>query len=177
MGYSQEKWTQGPAATISPAGVAALNWPSPFHSPGEGYPRIEYDSQQFERWSDLRLAAPPSLARQPQKFPRAGITANRLYGPSSGTPSALASVAVADIYTQTESGSLGRINYNGEYSGDDFADSLLGASPSIAITETGPYVQCKPGNDSPPGFPQLRALRAGRLEGQRQADLESRLAL
>ena len=81
------------------------------------------------------------------------------------------------IYTQTAGGSLGRINYNGEYSGDNFADSLLGASPGIDITETGPYVQCKLGNAIPPGFPQLRALRAGRLEGQRQADLESRLAL
>ena len=38
VGYSQEKWTQGPAATISPAGVSTLDWPSPFHSPGEGYP-------------------------------------------------------------------------------------------------------------------------------------------
>ena len=54
VGYSQEKWTQGPAATISPAGVAALDWPNPFHSPGEGYPRIEYDTQHLERWSDLR---------------------------------------------------------------------------------------------------------------------------
>ena len=41
------------------------------------------------------------------------------------------------IYCYRGGGGLGRINYNGEYSGDTFADSLLGASPGIAITEVG----------------------------------------
>ena len=33
---------------------------------------------------------------------------------------------------------IGRVNYNGEYSGDDFADALLGAGASVALIELGP---------------------------------------
>ena len=47
VGYSQEKWTQGAGITITPAQVAALNWPNPYHTPGEGYPRIEYDTSNL----------------------------------------------------------------------------------------------------------------------------------
>ncbi len=137
VGYSQEKWTQGPAATISPAGVAALDWPDPFHSPGEGYPRIEYDTSTLN--DGLTYAGGAAFV---------GSTTIEIPWGWDYSESVIWSVkrhtfsfgfgGRRNIYTQTESGSLGRINYNGEYSGDDFADSLLGASPSIAITETGP---------------------------------------
>ena len=52
------------------------------------------------------------------------------------------------IYNSTAGGTLGRINYNGEYSGDNFADSLLGASPGIAITEVGPTSNANLGTQS-----------------------------
>jgi outer membrane receptor protein involved in Fe transport len=52
------------------------------------------------------------------------------------------------IYGVTAGGGLGRINYNGQYSGDNFADSLLGASPGIAITELGPTSNATLGTQS-----------------------------
>ena len=137
LGYSELAWANGGDATITPAAVSSLNWPNPFKSPGEGYPRIEYDSSPLNNglnyggggafvgsitsrdssvW-DLGESAIWSIKRHTLSL---GFGGRRI------------------IYAMKAGGSLGRINYNGEYSGDNFADSLLGASPGIAITELGP---------------------------------------
>ena len=137
LGYSELYWANGGDANISPAEVASLNWPNPFESPGEGYPRVEYDSSPLNDgltyggggafvgsttarnssvW-DLGESAIWNVKRHTLSF---GFEGRRI------------------VYAMKAGGSLGRINYNGEYSGDNFADSLLGASPGIAITELGP---------------------------------------
>ena len=41
-------------------------------------------------------------------------------------------------YNMVNGAGLGRVNYNGQYSGDVFADALLGAGASVALTELGP---------------------------------------
>ena len=176
LGYSQQTWSNGADATISPADVSSLNWPNPFHSPGEGYPRIEYDSSPLNDgltyggggafvgsttsrnssvW-DLGESVIWTIKRHTLSF---GFGGRRI------------------IYAMKAGGSLGRINYNGQYSGDNFADSLLGASPGIAITELGPLSNANLGSRRARAFQMVGALRAGRLEGQRQADPESRPAL
>ena len=137
LGYSELAWSNGGDATITPTDVSSLNWPNPFKSPGEGYPRIEYDSSPLNDgltyggggafvgsttsrdssvW-DLGESAIWNVKRHTISF---GFGGRRI------------------VYAMKAGGSLGRINYNGQYSGDNFADSLLGASPGIAITELGP---------------------------------------
>jgi len=137
VGYSQQKWTQGPALTITPAQVGALNWPNPFHSPGEGYPRIEYDLSDLNdgytyggggAFTSSTTTEIPST----WDYSESVIWSIKRHTLSFGFGGR------RSRYKVITSGSLGRINYNGEYSGDDFADSLLGASPGIDINELGP---------------------------------------
>ena len=117
--------------------MTSLNWPNPFHSPGEGYPRIEYDSNPLN--DGLNYAGGGAFV---------GSTTAEISSVWDFSESVIWNVKRHTlsfgfdgrriVYATTNGGSLGRINYNGEYSGDNFADSLLGASPGIAITELGP---------------------------------------
>ncbi len=147
LGYSEILWKNGGDAAISAADLNSLNWPNPFRSPGQGYPRIEYDSSPLNNgltygggaaffgsitaedtsiW-DLGESVIWNVKRHTMSF---GFGGRRI------------------VYAIKDGGSLGRINYNGQYSGDNFADSLLGASPGIAITELGPLSNPSVGTQS-----------------------------
>jgi hypothetical protein len=137
VGYSQQKWIQGPALAISPAAVSALNWPSPFLTAGDGYPRIEYDSNSLNdgyvyNGGGAFVSSTTTEVPSNWDYSESVIWTIKRHTLSIGFG------GYRRIYATITSGGLGRINYNGEYSGDDFADSLLGASPQLAITELGP---------------------------------------
>ena len=176
VGFSRQEWTQGPAATISSAQLGALNWPSPFHTPGEGFPRIEYDSSGLNDGYNYGGGG-AFVGSTTTEIPSTWDYGESVIWTVKRHTLSFGFGGYRRIYSSTAGGSLGRINYNGEYSGDNFADSLLGASPSIAITEVGPTSNANLGTQSHLRFQRVRALRAGRLEGQRQADPESRPAL
>jgi len=147
LGYSQQKWIQGPALAISPAGVAALHWPSPFLTAGDGYPRIEYDSSNLNNgytYSGGGAFVSQKTTEVPSTwdFNESVIWNIKRHTLSMGFG------GYRRIYSSATSGGLGRINYNGQYSGDAFADSLLGASPGIAITQLGPLSNATLGTQS-----------------------------
>ena len=147
VGYSQQKWSQGPAATISPATVSSLNWPSAFHTPGEGYPRIEYDSNTLNdglTYGGGGAFVGSTVTEVPSNW---DYSESLIWTIKRHTLS-LGFGGYRRIYGSTAGGALGRINYNGQYSGDNFADSLLGASPGIAITELGPTSNANLGTQS-----------------------------
>jgi hypothetical protein len=137
LGYSHAKWAQSPAATITSADLSSLNWPNPFQAAGTTYPRLEYDTSNLndgllygggssstvmnnvrinENW-DLDESVTWIVKRHTLIFGIGGRT---------------------DHYNVINGAGLGRVNYNGEYSGDAFADSLLGAGVGIDIEELGP---------------------------------------
>ncbi len=137
VGFARQKWAQGAPASISPATVSSLNWPNPFHSPGEGYPRIEYDSNTLNdglTYGGGGAFVGSTTVEIPSgwDYSESAIWTIKRHTLSFGFGGR------RNIYNTTVGGALGRINYNGEYSGDNFADSLLGASPGISITELGP---------------------------------------
>jgi len=137
VGYSQQKWSQGPAAYISSAQIGALNWPAPFHTPGEGFPRIEYDGSDLNNGYNYGgggafVGSIVTEVPSTWDYSESVIWTVKRHTLSFGYG------GYRRIYGVTAGGSLGRVNYNGEYSGDDFVDSLLGASPGVDITETGP---------------------------------------
>jgi hypothetical protein len=137
VGYSQQKWIQGPALAISPAGVSALNWPSPFLTPGDGYPRIEYDSSDLNDGYDYSGGG-AFVSQTTTEVPSNWDYSESVIWNIKRHTLSFGFGGYRRIYSSATSGGLGRINYNGEYSGDDFADSLLGASPGLDITELGP---------------------------------------
>ena len=147
VGYSQQKWSQGPAATISPATVSSLNWPNPFHTPGEGYPRVEYDSSALN--DGLTYGGGGAfVGSQVTEIPSNWDYSESVIWTIKRHTLSLGFGGYRRIYGVTAGGGLGRINYNGQYSGDNFADSLFGASPSIAITELGPTSNATLGTQS-----------------------------
>ena len=147
VGYSQQKWSQGPAATISPAAVAALNWPNPFHSPGQGYPRIEYDRSTLNNGQNYGGGG-AFVGSVVTEIPSNWDYSESVIWTIKRHTLSLGFGGYRRIYGVTAGGSLGRINYNGQYSGDVFADSLLGASPGIDITELGPTSNANLGTQS-----------------------------
>lgn len=137
VGYSQQKWVQGPALAISPAAVSALHWPSPFLTSGDGYPRVEYDSSTLNDgyvYNGGGAFVSETTTEVPSNW---DYNESVIWNIKRHTLS-MGFGGYRRIYSTVTSGGLGRINYNGEYSGDNFVDSLLGASPQIAITELGP---------------------------------------
>ena len=137
VGYARQAWSQSPAATISPATVAALHWPNPYHSPGEGYPRIEYDTNALN--DGLTYGGGGAfVGSKTLEIPSGWDYSESVVWTVKRHTLSFGFGGRRNIYNTTAGGSLGRINYNGQYSGDNFADSLLGASPGIAITELGP---------------------------------------
>jgi Carboxypeptidase regulatory-like domain/TonB dependent receptor len=139
LGYSEGLWKSGPIEPITSADLNAIQFPDPFTSPTEGYPRIEFDSSglddgytygggcclvqssSFELDSiwDLGESAIWSVKRHTISFGFGGRHTHY-------------NINIGDA-------SLGRINYNGEYSGDSFADAIMGAGVAINLTELGPY--------------------------------------
>jgi len=139
LGFSEGHWTSGPATTISPEQVAALNWPNPFHSLGEGYPEIQFDTTAGTLYDGLTYGGTQASVSSTSSE----LTSVWDYGESAIWTIKRHTLSFGfggrhSIYNTTAGGSLGRINYNGQYSGDNFADSLLGASPQIDINEVGP---------------------------------------
>lgn len=138
LGFMEALWVNGPNATITQTDLGSLNWPNPFTAAGEGYPHVEYDSSplndgysyggggaktNYTRFSDdsiwdLGESAIWSVKRHTLSF---GFGGRRIH-----------------LNLNPGDDSLGTVNYNGEYSGDSFADSLLGTAPGLTIHETGP---------------------------------------
>jgi hypothetical protein len=128
VGYSQQKWVQGPALAISPAAVSALHWPSPFLTSGDGYPRVEYDSSTLNDgyvYNGGGAFVSETTTEVPSNW---DYNESVIWNIKRHTLS-MGFGGYRRIYSTVTSGGLGRINYNGEYSGDNFVDSLLGASP------------------------------------------------
>jgi len=147
LGYADLKWANGPDAAISASDLSSLNWPSPFTSPGEGYPRITFDTSALN--DGLTYGGNESLY---------GGTSARTSGVWDFGESAIWTIKRHTLsfgfgtrllnYDMYAGGSLGQLLFNGQYSGDTLADALLGAASSLSITELGPLSNPATGNDA-----------------------------
>jgi len=138
LGYTEAFWSQAPGSPITSADLRALDFPNAFSAPGMNYPRIEFDASNYNDglqyggggaftgsisesddsiW-DLGDSAIWTVKRHTLSF---GFDGRRIH-----------------LDLAPGSASLGRVNYNGQYSGDTFADALLGAGAGIALTQLGP---------------------------------------
>lgn len=139
VGYMQSTYKSDPDAIITSADLSSLNWPNPYmaFSAGEGYPRLTLAPSPLSdglgygianansnsggltitnAW-DLGESAIWTIKRHTLSFGFDGRAIREIFGGGAG---------------------LGDATFNGEYSGDLFADAVMGASPTIDITEVGP---------------------------------------
>ena len=139
VGFMEALYKAGPSTTVTAADLNVLHFPNAFTAKTEGYPRLEFDGSPLSNgytyggggstrgsvsfsddsiW-DIGEAANWSIKRHNISF---GLNYRRIH-----------------LNLNPGLASLGRINYNGQYSGDVFADALLGASPQIALAQVGPF--------------------------------------
>src|ERR1035437_6480046 len=123
LGYTHAYWATTPGVSITSADESLINFPNPFTAPYMNYPRIGYDNSTLndgllygggssgtahyssrinEIW-DLGESAIWTIKRHTLGFGFDGRTIR---------------------YNMIEGRGMGAIQYNGEYSGDGFADSL-----------------------------------------------------
>ena len=139
LGFMEALYKTGPNATITEADFSSLNWPDPFlPSSGEGYPRIEYDSSPLNDGYTYGGGAAFTGASAFSDDSIWDLGESAFWNVKRHTLSFGFGGRRVHLNLNPGDASLGRINYNGEYSGDAFADSLLGAAPGIAISELGP---------------------------------------
>ena len=137
IGYTHAKWSEAPQATITPTDLNSLNWPNPFTAPGQNYPRIEFDASNLNDGllyggGGAFAGAISSRINEIWDFGDAVTLIKNRHTLTIG-------FAGRKIrYNMVNGAGLGRVNYNGQYSGDVFADALLGAGASVALTELGP---------------------------------------
>jgi hypothetical protein len=147
LGYADLKWANGPDAAISPSDLSSLNWPSPFTSPGEGYPRVTFDTSTLNdglTYGGDQAHYGGTLARTSGvwDFGESAIWTIKRHTLSFGFGTRLLN------YDMYQGGSLGQLLFNGQYSGDTLADALLGAASSLSITELGPLSNPATGNQA-----------------------------
>lgn len=138
VGFMEALYKTGPSTTVTPADLSLLHFPNAFTSKTEGYPRLEFDGTPLNNgytygggvfggsvsfsddsvW-DIGESANWSVKRHNISF---GLNYRRIR-----------------LNLNPGLASLGRVNYNGQYSGDVFADALLGASVGIALSQVGPF--------------------------------------
>ena len=137
LGYTEALWSQAPSTTITSADLSSLNWPKPFTAPGQNYPRIEFDASNYN--NGLQYGGGGAFT---------GAVGSRLNAIWDLGESAIWTIKRHTLsfgfggrnihYNMINGAGLGRVNYNGQYSGDSFADALLGAGAGVALTQLGP---------------------------------------
>lgn len=148
LGFMEALYATGPNATITPADLSLLNFPNPYTSPGEGYPRIEYDGSPLNDSYGYGGGAAFTNATAFSDDSIWDLGESVIWNMKRHTFSLGFGGRRIHLNLNPGDASLGRINYSGEYSGDSFADSLLGASPGIDLTELGPQSNASEGPEA-----------------------------
>jgi len=137
IGISHAKWVREPAGTITPEVLSSLSFPSVFTAPGENYPRIAFDSSNLNdgltyNGGGAYVGGLASSVTQNRDYSDSATWNVKRHTLTFGFQGR--NVRYIPIYNP----GIGRINYNGQYSGDDFADALLGAGAAVDLVELGP---------------------------------------
>jgi len=137
VGYAHGKWEREPSGTITPADIASIGFPNVFTAPGANYPRLEFDTNNLNdgltyNGGGAFVGAISSSINQIWDFGDSATWVVNRHTLTFGFSGRKVR------YDPINGAGLGRINYNGQYSGDNFADALLGAGAAVALVQLGP---------------------------------------
>ena len=143
IGYLEALYKQEPAQAITSADLSFLAFPNSFTETSEGYPRLEFDSSPLNNglvYAGAAFFNTPSFSDQPVwDFGESGIWNRGRHTISFG-------FGFRKIHLDLQNGGgLGRVNFNGQYSGDAFADLLFGATSTLGLTQVAPLTDPKTG--------------------------------
>jgi hypothetical protein len=136
FGFLEALFKQVPEQAISAADLAALAFPNAFTEPGEGYPEIQFDSSplsngiQYQEVVDY--GSPYFSDYSVWDFGESGIFNVGHHTISFGFGMRSAHLDLLN------GGGLGRVNFSGQYSGDAFADLLLGVPDNLGLVQVAP---------------------------------------
>ena len=136
LGYLEPLFKQQPTQAISSADLQTIAFPNAFAEPAQGYPRLEFDSSPLNNglvYAGAAFFNTPSFYNEALwDFGESGIWNHGKHTISFG-------FGFRKYHLNLENGGgLGRLNFNGQFSGDAFADLLFGATSTLGLTQVAP---------------------------------------
>jgi hypothetical protein len=136
LGFLEALFAQQPSQAITTADQAALAFPDAFTQPVQGYPDLQFNSSPlsngipYSEVSALNTAVSSDLAVW--DFGESAIC-------NVGNHTISFGFGMRSLHFNLKTGAgLGRVNFDGQYSGDAFADLLLGVPSNLGLVQVAP---------------------------------------
>lgn len=135
LGYVESTSGYHEPSGISSADLGSLNLPSPYQLPLNGYPRLLFQSSPQNNGTNPSQVSYESPVSHLSSTFDGGDSAYKIIGRHSLN---FGVQLRRTRYSYLNGGGLGYFVFNGQYSGDDVADLLLGSPAGINTVQVGP---------------------------------------